>query len=193
MMGTGYLTNPLIFIVQTLFQLYILVVLLRFFLQLTRADFYNPLSQFIVKVTSPVLIPLRRIIPGVGGIDIASLVLAWGLKTLELILVLWYSKGSFTFFLPLLLAIPELVELAINIFFWAILIQAILSWINPGTYNPASALLYSLTLPVLRPAQRLIPPIGGIDLSPMAVMLGLVVLKMLILPPLRSLAMALAG
>ena len=168
MMGTGYLANPLIFIVQTLFQLYILVVLLRFFLQLTRADFYNPLSQFIVKVTSPVLIPLRRLIPGMGGIDIASLALAWALKTLELMLVLWYPKGSFTFFLPLLLAIPELVELTINIFFWAILIQAILSWINPGTYNPASALLYSLTLPV-------------------------VVLKMLILPPLRSLAMALAG
>jgi len=193
MMGSNYLANPLIFILQTLFQLYILVVLLRFFLQLTRADFYNPLSQFIVKVTSPVLTPLRRVIPGVGGIDIASLLLAWALKTLELMLVFWFSRGTFGLLLPLLMAIPELVELVINIFFWAILIQAILSWINPGVYNPATVLLYSLTAPLLRPAQRLIPPIGGIDLSPMVVMLGLVVLKMLILPPLRSLALAIGG
>jgi len=193
MMGGGYLTNPLVFLFQTLFDLYILVVLLRFFLQLVRADFYNPISQFVVKVTSPLLLPLRRVIPAVRGLDTASLVLAWGLKTLELVLVLWFTAGSFSLLLPLLLAIPELVELTINIFFWAILIQAILSWVNPGTYNPASALLYSLTLPLLRPAQRVIPPIGGIDLSPMAVMLGLIVLKMLLLPPLRGLAMSLGA
>jgi len=192
-MGGGYLTNPLVFLFQTLFDLYILVVLLRFFLQLVRADFYNPISQFVVKVTSPLLLPLRRVIPAVRGLDTASLVLAWGLKTLELVLVLWFTAGSFSLLLPLLLAIPELVELTINIFFWAILIQAILSWVNPGTYNPASALLYSLTLPLLRPAQRVIPPIGGIDLSPMAVMLGLIVLKMLLLPPLRGLAMSLGA
>jgi len=192
-MGGGYLTNPLVFIFQTLFDLYILVVLLRFFLQLVRADFYNPISQFVVKVTSPLLLPLRRVIPAVRGLDTASLVLAWGLKTLELVLVLWFTAGSFSLLLPLLMAIPELVELTINIFFWAILIQAILSWVNPGVYNPASALLYSLTLPLLRPAQRIIPPIGGIDLSPMAVMLGLIVLKMLILPPLRGLAMSLGA
>jgi len=192
-MGGGYLTNPLVFIFQTLFDLYILVVLLRFFLQLVRADFYNPISQFVVKITSPLLLPLRRVIPAVRGLDTASLVLAWGLKTLELVLVLWFTAGSFSLLLPLLMAIPELVELTINIFFWAILIQAILSWVNPGVYNPASALLYSLTLPLLRPAQRIIPPIGGIDLSPMAVMLGLIVLKMLILPPLRGLAVTLGA
>ncbi len=192
-MGSDYLTNPLVFLFQTLFDLYILVVLLRFFLQLVRADFYNPISQFVVKITSPLLLPLRRVVPAVRGLDTASLVLAWGLKTLELVLVLWFTAGSLSLLLPLLMAIPELVELTINIFFWAILIQAILSWVNPGVYNPASALLYSLTLPLLRPAQRIIPPIGGIDLSPMAVMLGLIVLKMLILPPLRGLAVTLGA
>ncbi|HHH13119.1 MAG TPA: YggT family protein [Thiolapillus brandeum] len=193
MMGSDYLTNPLVFLFQTLFDLYILVVLLRFLLQLVRADFYNPISQFVVKITSPLLLPLRRVVPAVRGLDTASLVLAWGLKTLELVLVLWFTAGSLSLLLPLLMAIPELVELTINIFFWAILIQAILSWVNPGVYNPASALLYSLTLPLLRPAQRIIPPIGGIDLSPMAVMLGLIVLKMLILPPLRGLAVTLGA
>ena len=193
MMDGSYLTNPFLFLLQTLFDLYILVVLLRFFLQLVRADFYNPISQFVVKVTSPLLLPLRRVIPPIRGLDTASLVLAWGLKTVELLLVFGLSAGRFPLLLSLFLAIPELVQLTIDIFFWAILIQAVLSWINPGTYNPASALLYSLTLPLLRPAQRFIPPIGGIDLSPMAVMVALVLLKMLILPPLRGLAMALGG
>jgi len=191
-MSSTYLTNPLLFLVQTLFQLYILAVLLRFFLQLTRADFYNPLSQFLVKITSPLLVPLRRFIPSLAGMDTAALVLAWGLKSLELLITAWFT-GSGGPLLALLLAVPELLELAIDIFFWAILIQAILSWISPGTYNPASALLYSLTLPVLRPVQRLIPPIGGIDLSPMAAMIGLVLLKMLLLPPLRALAVTLGA
>ncbi len=193
MMSGSYLTNPFLFLLQTLFDLYILVVLLRFFLQVVRADFYNPISQFVVKVTSPLLLPMRRVIPPIRGLDTASLVLAWALKTVELLLVFWLTADRFPLLLSLFMAVPELVELTINIFFWAILIQAILSWINPGTYNPASALLYSLTLPLLRPAQRFIPPIGGIDLSPMAVMLALIVLKMLILPPLRGLAMALGG
>ncbi len=192
-MSGDYLTNPLLFLLQTLFDLYILVVLLRFFLQAVRADFYNPVSQFVVKVTSPLLLPLRRVVPPVRGLDTASLVLAWLLKTVELMLVLLLSGGGFALLLPLLMAVPELVEAVINLFFWAILIQAILSWIHPGVYNPVSALLHSLTLPLLRPAQRLIPPVGGLDLSPMAVMIGLILLKMLLLPPLRTLAATLGG
>ncbi len=191
-MGSGYLTNPLVFLLETLFDLYLIAVLLRFFLQWVRADFYNPISQFVVKVTSPLLLPLRRVIPPVRGLDTASLVLAWLLKSLELALVLGLTGTSFSLLLPLLMAVPELVELTINLFFWALLIQAILSWINPGVYNPAATLLYSLTLPLLRPAQRLIPPLGGIDLSPMVVMVALIVLKMLVVPPLRGLALAVA-
>ena len=185
-MGSGYLTNPLVFLVQVLFEAYILVVLLRFFLQLTRSDFYNPLSQFIVRITSPVLIPLRRVIPGVGGMDIAALVLAWALKALELLIVTALS-GAFMPGLAILGAIPGLVELSINIFLYAIIIQAILSWVNPGHYNPAASLLHSFTAPILRPVQRFIPPIGGLDLSPMAAIIGLILLKMLIIPPLRQL------
>ena len=189
-MGGGYLTNPLVFLVQVLFEAYILVVLLRFFLQLTRSDFYNPLSQFIVRITSPVLIPLRRVIPGVGGMDIAALVLGWALKALELLIVTALS-GAFMPGLAILGAIPGLVELSINIFLYAIIIQAILSWVNPGHYNPAASLLHSFTAPILRPVQRFIPPIGGLDLSPMAAIIGLILLKMLILPPLRQLVAAL--
>lgn len=185
-MGGNYLTNPLVFLVQVLFEAYILVVLLRFFLQLTRSDFYNPLSQFIVRITSPVLIPLRRVIPGVGGMDIAALVLAWALKALELLIVTALS-GAFMPGLAILGAIPGLVELSINIFLYAIIIQAILSWVNPGHYNPAASLLHSFTAPILRPVQRVIPPIGGLDLSPMVAIIGLILLKMLLIPPLRQL------
>ncbi|MES9939347.1 MAG: YggT family protein [Candidatus Thiodiazotropha sp. 6PLUC2] len=183
-MGSSYLSNPLIFLVQTIFGLYILAILLRFLLQLVRADFYNPVSQFLVKVTNPPIKILRRIIPGFGGIDLSSLILAWALKTVELFLVIMISGSSVNLLGPLLWAIPELIELTINIFLFGVLIQVILSWVNPGAYNPATNLLYSLTGPVMRPAQKVLPPIGGIDLSPMLVMIGLVLLKMLLIPPL---------
>jgi YggT family protein len=185
-MSGGYLTNPIIFLIQTLFGLYILAVLLRFLLQLVRADFYNPISQFLVKATNPPLKVLRRIIPGLGGIDLASLVLAWLLKSVEILLIIMVSGSAVNLLAPLLWAIPELIELVINIYFFGILIQVILSWVSPGNYNPAVALLYSLTAPIMRPAQRILPPMGGLDLSPMLVLIGLVLLKMLLLPPLRA-------
>lgn len=186
-MDGSYLTNPLVFLVQVIFGAYILVVMLRFLLQLVKADFYNPVSQFVVKVTTPPLRPLRRIVPGVAGLDIASIILMWLLKSLELALIM--TIGGFgTSLLPALVwSIPELISLFINVFLFAILIQVIISWVNPGSYNPVIGLLYSLTEPLLRPARRLVPPISGLDLSPMLVMIGLVLLKMLLLPPIQLL------
>jgi len=186
-MDSNYLTNPLVFLVQILFGTYTLVVMLRFVLQLVHADFYNPVSQFIVKVTTPVLRPLRRVIPGIGGMDVASLVLIWLLKSIELALVILLSGMSVNLLAALAWALPELVALLINVFLFAILIQVILSWVSPGTYNPVTGLIHSLTDPLLRPARRLIPPISGLDLSPMLVMVLLVLLKMLLLPPLQIL------
>jgi len=183
-MDSSYYTTPLTFIIQTLFGLYIMVVMLRFLLQWARADFYNPLSQFIVKVTTPVLRPLRRVIPGLGGLDFASIVLMWLLKTVELSLVILITNGILNPISPMLWAIPQLVDLAINVFLFAILIQVIISWISPSTYNPILGLINSLTDPLMRPARRLLPPISGLDLSPMLVMMGLYLLKMLLLPPL---------
>ena len=186
-MGSNYLTDPLAFLIQVIFDLMILVVMLRFILQLVRANFYNPISQFTVKMTTPLLRPLRRVIPGMGGIDIASIVLMILLKTLELILIMLVSGTVVQPLAAMAIAIPELISLAINFFLIAILIQVILSWVNPGSYSPATDLIQSITAPLLRPAQRLIPPIGGIDLSPMAVLVGLQLLKMLLIPPLQML------
>ncbi|MGD8309122.1 MAG: YggT family protein [Chromatiales bacterium] len=186
-MGDGYLSTPAVFLVQVIFGLYVALVMIRFLLQLVRADFYNPVSQFVVKVTSPALNPLRRVIPGYAGVDFASLLLAWVLKAIELSLVLAISGFSFSVLGPLVWAIPELVTLVVNIVLIAIVIQAILSWVSPGGYNPAAVVLHSLSEPVLRPVRRLIPPISGIDVSPMIAILGLILLKMLLLPPLKHL------
>jgi len=191
-MDSSYFTNPLVFLVQIIFGLYALVVMLRFLLQIVRADFYNPISQFIVKVTSPVLNPLRKIIPSIAGKDTASVVLAWLVLTIELILTFLIVGQGMQPLLALLMAIPKLLELIINIFLFSILIQVILSWVSPGNYNPAIGVIHSLTEPLLGPARRVIPPIGGIDLSPMVVMVGLYLLQMLLIPPVQSLMLSLA-
>ena len=186
-MGEGYLATPAVFLVQVIFGLYATLVVLRFLLQLTRADFYNPVSQLIVKATKPLLNPLRRIIPGTGGMDIASLVLAWLVLTIEQLLILGIAGAGFQPVAAMLLAIPELITLIINIFIFAILIQVVISWISSGTYNPALSLISTLTEPLLGPVRRRMPDLGGFDLSPMVVIVGLVVLQMLLIPPIKGL------
>jgi len=180
--NSTYLTNPLEFLITTLFSLYILAVMLRFLLGAVRADFYNPVSQFLVRITNPVLAPMRKIIPSAGKFDTAALLLMLLLQLTSLVLMVALRGASVSILALLLLAVAELALLLINIFIFSILIQVILSWINPGTYTPVGALLHSLTNPVLAPIQRIIPPVAGFDLSPLFALIGLQVLKMLIHP-----------
>jgi len=193
-MGNGYLLNPVIFLVDTLFGLYILVVMLRLLLQLVRADFYNPLSQFIVKATNAPLKPLRRIIPGVGGIDMASVVLVIVLQLLAIVLVgLLHGGFAESVSIPglLMATVAKLVSLTLYIYLFSIFILAIMSWFATGQYNPVTAILASITDPLMRPIRRLMPPMGGLDLSALVVILGLYVARMLIMPPLYALTVAL--
>jgi YggT family protein len=183
-METEYFAQPFQFLIETLFSLYILAVLLRFLLQLVRADFYNPISQFLVKITNPPLKTFRRAIPGLGGIDLASLILAWLLQALKIFLIFLVNGQLLGLLQPLIWAIPQLIEFVLNIYLFAVIIQVILSWVNPGSYNPAIGLLYSLTAPVMRPAQKMLPPVNGLDLSPILVTIVLILLKMLLIPPL---------
>lgn len=178
----SYFTNPLEFIISTLFSLYILAVMLRFLLGMVRADFYNPVSQFLVKITNPLLIPLRKIIPGAGKIDVAAIILMLLLQLIMLAIIVALRGVTPPLLGLLLTAIGTLVILAINVFLFAIIVQVIISWVNPGSYNPVNGLLSSLTAPVMRPIQRLLPPMSGIDLSPLFALIGLQVLKMLIQP-----------
>ena len=196
---SGYGTNALQFLIEAIFDLYVMIIALRFLMQAVRADYYNPVSQFVVKVTNPVLVPLRRIIPSVAGHDAASLVFAIAVLFLKLLLlhsvgtrgvgiagsvVYLQNAGIVTL---LALAGIELVALIINIFFFAIIVHVVLSWISQGGSNPIALLLFSLTQPILKPIQRFVPPIGGLDLSPVVAIIGLQLLKLLILPPLLAL------
>jgi YggT family protein len=183
-----YFSQAAIFLVGVLFYLYILVVLLRFLLQWARADFYNPVSQFVVRATNPVLVPMRRVIPGVGGVDLAAVVLMLALKVTELVLVGALGGGMPGGAGLVFVALGELLNMAINLYIFTILVEVIISWVNPGLYNPVTALIYRLNEPLVRPARRLIPPMGGLDLSPLVVLIALQLAKILLVAPLLGAA-----
>ena len=191
-MGGSYAGNAGVFLIQTLFGLYIGAVMLRFLLALVRADFYNPVSQFLVKVTNPPLIPLRRIIPSFMGIDLASVLLMLVLQGVELVLIAAIQGFGLHPAGLAILAVAQLLSLLIKVYFFTILIQVILSWVSPGNYNPAVALLYSLNEPLLGRARRLLPPISGFDLSPILVMIALQLLEILLVAPISDLGRGLA-
>jgi YggT family protein len=182
MMDDDYLTNPLEFLIRTLFSLYILAVMLRFLLGLVRADFYNPISQFLVRITNPLLIPLRKIIPSIGKFDSAALLLMIVLQLAAVTLILLLRGEGISSAVLIITTLATLVSLLLDVFMFAIIIEVIISWMNPGSYNPVSSLLHSLTSPLLRPIRHLIPPIAGIDLAPLFAIIGLQVLRMLVMP-----------
>lgn len=173
--------NPLIFLIDTLFDIYIALLLLRFLLQQVGADFYNPISQFIVKMTQPPVKIARRIIPAYRRIDLATLVLAVVFIFIKLFVLTSLGGYRASAGALLLVSLHDLISLLFDIFIFAIFIQAILSWINPDPYNPVVAILRSLTAPVLRPVQRMVPMVGGLDFSPIVALIGLMFLKRLVL------------
>jgi YggT family protein len=173
--------NPLLFLIRTLVDIYTSLLMLRFLLQQVRADFYNPVSQFIVKLTNPVVMPTRRIIPGYRGYDLATLFLVLALIILKIVLLASLAGFSINAVGLVLAAVQELILLLINIFMFAIFVQAILSWVSPDPYHPVTALLYNLTAPVLRPFQQLIKPISGIDLSPLVALIALMFAKSVVI------------
>ncbi|HSS63889.1 MAG TPA: YggT family protein [Gammaproteobacteria bacterium] len=188
-MGNPYASDAATLLIQTLFGLYILVVLLRFLLQLVRADFYNPISQFIVKATQPPLGAMRRIIPGFGGVDLASLVLMFGLQCVEIWLLLEIHGKAPTAPGIAMLAVAELLKLTIYLYFFSIIVQVVLSWLNPHAHNPITALIFRLNEPLLLPARRLLPPFSGVDLSPLLVLVALQLALILIVRPIRDMAL----
>jgi YggT family protein len=176
-----------LYLVQVIFGFYILLVLLRLLFQMVRADFYNPFAQFIVALTQPPLKTLRRFIPGFFGIDFATVVLLIVLQILEVSLIAWLQGIAPPLAGVIVIAAAELLQLTVWVYIVSILVRVILSWVNPyGTRHPVADLLYSLTEPMLAPARRLIPPIGGLDLSPIAVLVLLQLTLILIVRPLND-------
>ncbi len=163
----------LLFLTRTLFDLYLLTFLLRFILQWIRGDFYNPFAQFILRVTNPLVIPARRVIPAAGGVDLATLVVMLVLQLAATYLLLMIVGLPADIWTLVQLAALRLVSLLLWLYFVTILLQVILSWISPGGYSPIYAMLSTITGPLLRPVQRIVPPIAGLDLSPLIVLIVL--------------------
>jgi YggT family protein len=174
----GPFTEVALLLINTFVGLYVLLILLRFLLQLVRADFYNPVSQFIVKATNPPLIPLRKLIPGVGGIDVASLILAWLIQGIGMgVIYLMLSGGIPAPHYLAIWAVLAVVQTILNIYFFAIIIIVILSWVAPQSYNPAVMLLHQLTEPLLSKIRKVMPDMGMLDLSPIIAFLLIQVIE----------------
>ena len=190
--------NALGFIIGIVFNLYATVVAVRFIMQIVRADYYNPLAQGIVRVTDPILVPLRRIVPSIKRYDTASLLLCFGVLLLKLlifkILSLGYTpvlgQSMLVSQLPtvslILLAIVDVIYQLFNVFIYALIIQAVLSWLPGASGNPVQGLVQSIGEPVLKPVRNLIPQMGGIDLSVFFTIIGLLALRMFLLGTLQQ-------
>jgi YggT family protein len=176
----GYTMNAMQFLISTLFDLFLMVVLLRFWLQWAKADFYNPMSQFVVKATSFAVNPLRKIIPGLGGLDLASLLLAFIVAAAKISTLMWLIYSSWAIQPVLIQALITVLKEGLNLVFWVLIIRAILSWVSQG-YNPIEAVFHQLTEPMLKPIRKILPPLGGLDLSVLVLIIGIQFLQMLLM------------
>lgn len=182
------LTNAARYLAEVVFGLFSLALLLRFYLQLVRAPYRNPLSQFLHALTDFAVKPARRIIPGLWGMDLASFVLAWLCEVaLLFVLLMLYAmergasdaaSGGVVWFAIFVLALVKLLKTSVYIVMVAVIVQALLSWFNP--YSPAAPLLNALVQPFLGPLRKRIPPVGGVDLTPLVL---IVILQLILMLP----------
>jgi YggT family protein len=177
------LTEALLFLIQSLCGFFAGILLLRFWMQWCRAPIRNPLSEFVQTLTNFAVLPARRIIPGLWGMDLSSLVLAWGVLVIEAVLTLavkgMVPDSSAVIGVVLLMAIVMLLRLAVYLAIGSIFMLVIISWVNPA--SPMYSLANLLTRPLLRPIQRVVPLIGSIDLSPL---IALLLLQLILIVPL---------
>jgi len=173
-------TRAFSFLISTLLDLYIAAVLLRLLLQWVRADFYNPLCQFLVRITNPLLIPIRRVVPSIGKLDTASVVLLLALEVLGVWIISVITPLAMNWLQILVYAVTKLGVSVLMMYLILIIAAVILSWVGARARHPIIPLIYQLTEPVLRPFRKLIPPIGGIDLSPLFALLAIRFLLLLL-------------
>jgi len=192
-MGSGYFAQAIIFLVKLFFDIYILTLILRYLLTIVRVDSLNPLSTLIMKVTNPLLKPLRRTIPGYFGIDWASIISLFLVQAIEIILVALIITGGIPAFSGLtMLTIAYLLRTILYIYLFIIIIQVIISWINPNVYNPITTIMYQISEPILKPIRQFIPSSGGLDFSPLVALIIINLLMILIISPLMDLGQKLS-
>ena len=168
----------LFIVIKTLTDLYLLTFLLRFILQWVRASYGNPLSQFVFKVTNPLVVPARRVLPSVAGLDAPTLIVLIVLEVILTLLLLLLLGVSISVPELLFYSILRLISLALWFYTGALLIYVLLSWFGGRGANPMGALLADVVEPLLRPVRRLLPPLGGFDITPAIVIVLLYALRM---------------
>ena len=187
-MSGDYLTQAILYLTEIIFDLYILAVLLRYLLARVRADFYNPLSQFLVKVTNLPIRSLRRLLPSLFGIDWSSIILLFLLQGLKIIIITFISNGHIPAASGLfVLTIANLLKIVIYVHMFIIIIQILISWINPGAHNPITVIMHQLSESILNSARRLIPAAGGFDFSSMVAIITMQLMIILLVSPLMDL------
>lgn len=171
--------NATVFLISTIFNLYLMVVLLRFWLQLSKADFYNPMSQFVVKATHPIIGPMRRVIPSIGAIDVATLVLALFVAMGKYLALSLLLGGNINPIGMIIIGALSVLKEFLTLVFWVLILRAILSWVSQGS-SPVEYVLQQLTEPFLAPIRRILPPMGGLDLSVLVAIIGLKFIELLL-------------
>ena len=192
-MGDNYFAQATIFLVELSFDIFILALLLRYLFTIVRVDTLNPLSSLIMKITNPLLKPLRRTIPGYLGIDWSSVVALFLVQTIEIILIALIIKGVMPALSGLIiLTIAYLLRMILYIYLFIIFVQVIISWISPNTYNPITTIMHQISEPILKPARQIIPSAGGLDFSPLIALVIINLLMILVISPLMDLGQKLS-
>lgn len=176
----GSVGNAFSFLIETLFSLYIAAVMLRVLLELVEADYYNPVCQILIRISEPVLAPLGKLIPRLGRLNTAAFVLLLVLQTISVVIVMALSGYSIDPLQALMLAALKLMRMLLVMYMVLIIAEVILSWVGGGVRHPIIPLIYQLTQPVLAPIRRVLPNLGGLDLSPLVAIIGIQFLMILI-------------
>lgn len=185
--------NAGMFLIQSIFDLYIFILLLRIVLQWVHTDTHNPLFMLVAKLTNPPLRPICQLIPSLHGIDFAAVILLLGLEMLKIAFLVWLQINATPHLMGLfVLAFAELLNQLINIFFYAVLALTILSWISPLAHGPLIEILVRLSEPLIRPIRGILPNISGFDFSPFILIIGLKLLTILLVQPLAQIGASLA-
>lgn len=168
------------FLITVLFDLTIFLFLTRFLLQLVQADFYNPISQSVVRVTHPILAPLQKIIPSIGRFNIAALLVLVAILMVKLVTMLSLRGLVADGQVLMLLAVHSAADMLLKYLYWAVIARVVLSWIAPDPRQPFTAIVADITEPLMAPVRNVLPSMGGLDFSPIVVLLGLQFVRVLI-------------
>lgn len=188
------INTALYLLISIAFNIYIYILILRLFMQKFNANWFNPFTQLVVKLTDPLVKPLRRVIPGFKGFDIAIIGLCLLLQLIMLWLLIWLQIGVFfNVIATLVVAIAQLGMKVVNLFFYLTILAVVISWIPSLQQNPISEIIILLTEPLLRLVRRVLPTIAGFDFSPVVIIIGCLLINILIFGPLGQLGLSLAA